>query len=282
MAMSVVYGNFGGRIVSESRGGVERDYARDTLGSTAALLNTSGSMTDVWTYWPYGETRTRTGTSSTPFTFVGTFGYFADSTTRMYVRARHYLSATARWLTVDPLWPFESAYGYVDGMPLAWVDPSGMNKFPDWIKNYYRGRTFGPPSPRECEEMRRRLDEVERKLRKLRGRGWDNPANDPGGKQWRQGQQSGITVPGGHHVGKFLPLLEIFELLKSFIDGNCGPPPPPLEPCRVPTLDPVVEPPYIEIAAEIGLAILTLILLRGAGSGAGIPLNPVGRPVMLT
>jgi hypothetical protein len=37
--MSVVYSNFCGMVVSETRSGVERDYMPDTLGSTAALLD---------------------------------------------------------------------------------------------------------------------------------------------------------------------------------------------------------------------------------------------------
>src|SRR5690606_26120077 len=32
----------------------------------------------------------------------------------------------SRWLTVDPLWPWESAYGYAHGNPILWIDSSGM------------------------------------------------------------------------------------------------------------------------------------------------------------
>lgn len=127
MAMAVTCGNFGGRIVSENRGGVEKDYVRDTLGSTAMLLDSSGSITDEWTYWPYGEVRSRTGTTPTAFTFGGTLGYFADGLMRLYIRARYYLPETARWLTVDPLWPAESPFSYAEDAPSAFTDPAGTS-----------------------------------------------------------------------------------------------------------------------------------------------------------
>jgi hypothetical protein len=55
MAMSVVYSNFEGEIVHENRGGVERFYDLDTLGSPQALVDTSGATTDTFEYWSYGE-----------------------------------------------------------------------------------------------------------------------------------------------------------------------------------------------------------------------------------
>ena len=59
--MSVVYSNFAGRVVSETRNGVESNYISDPLGSTISLMNSAGVMTDRWEYWPYGEDVSRTG-----------------------------------------------------------------------------------------------------------------------------------------------------------------------------------------------------------------------------
>ncbi|HSI72176.1 MAG TPA: hypothetical protein VK934_03290 [Fimbriimonas sp.] len=123
--MSAVYTNFCGMIVSETRSGVERDYVPDTLGSTAALVDNMEAVTDRWEYWPYGEVSQRTGTSTTPFTFVGILGYFKDLLDNLfYVRARYLKANLARWLTVDPLWPDEPAYG-MGCSPLSLVDPTG-------------------------------------------------------------------------------------------------------------------------------------------------------------
>jgi len=91
-------------------------------------MNSAGTLTDSWTYWPYGEVRTRTGTTVTPFTFVGTLGYFQDLLSKLlYVRARFLRVYLARWLTVDPLWPSEPAYPYVMCAPTLNFDPTGLS-----------------------------------------------------------------------------------------------------------------------------------------------------------
>ena len=64
MLMSVVCMNFNGMVVSENRGGGERDYMPDPLGSTAALLDSSQIQTDTFSYWPYGEVATRMGSNT--------------------------------------------------------------------------------------------------------------------------------------------------------------------------------------------------------------------------
>ncbi len=127
MAMSVTYTNFGGRIVHESRNGVEREYVGDPLGSTVALRDSSFNVTDTWEYWPYGEVAARSGSNPTPFTFVGMLGYYKDILDKlMYVRARYLRTDLGRWLTVDPLWPMQKAYAYVGNRPVAEIDPSGL------------------------------------------------------------------------------------------------------------------------------------------------------------
>ena len=126
MAMSVVYATINGQIVSENRGGVISYYAPDNLGSTVALLDAAGTVTDTFTYWPYGEIQSHVGSSVTPFTFCGTLGYYLDVLgSQIYVRARYLRQALTRWLTVDSMWPAEKAYAYVDNSPCVFVDPSG-------------------------------------------------------------------------------------------------------------------------------------------------------------
>jgi len=125
-ALSVIYSNFCGMVVSETRSGVESDYVSDPLGSTIGLMGVTGTMTDRWEYWPWGEVVSRTGTNATPLTFLGILGYFKDVLDKLfYVRARHLRADLAKWLTVDPLWPNEQAYVYANEQPVSRVDPSG-------------------------------------------------------------------------------------------------------------------------------------------------------------
>ena len=123
MPMKVRYTVADGEVVSELRNGVRKDYVPDPLGNTVALLDNTLTVTDSWEYWPYGETRS--GSSATPFTFVGTLGYFKDTSSRTYVRARHYRQNLGRWQTVDPLWPLEPAFAYAFNRPTRIVDPTG-------------------------------------------------------------------------------------------------------------------------------------------------------------
>ncbi len=124
--MTTTYTTINGMLVHESRGGVESFYFPDTLGSLTTVRSATGVKTYGAEYWPYGEIQTETGTNPSPWSFVGLLGYLRDTASRIYVRARHYRPGLARWQTVDPLWPGESAYGYVGQQPVYRVDPTGM------------------------------------------------------------------------------------------------------------------------------------------------------------
>lgn len=137
-----------GEIIAEKRASVRRQYVPDTIGSTVALLDSSQTSTDTFSYWPYGEEQSRTGTTDTPFRFVGTSGYYKDNLTRTYVRARHLNTGLGRWMTEEPVGFGDShallyrstggsqlsliqmvlanRYLYVDGSPTQWVDTNGL------------------------------------------------------------------------------------------------------------------------------------------------------------
>jgi len=123
-----------GEILSETRGGVESDYVPDPLGSTAALIGSSQTITDTFNWWPFGELRSHPlGSSLTPFGYVGTLGYYTDVISgRLYVRAATYRPALTRWQAVDPRWPSELSFAYANGNPQTHADPSGMS-VTDWI-----------------------------------------------------------------------------------------------------------------------------------------------------
>jgi len=125
MAMKSSVMTMNGRIVSETRNGVRHFHAHDQLGNTIALYDDSGTMTDSYTYWPYGEVRARTGTTVNPFQFCGAWGYYKDSTGRTYVRARTLRTDLTRWSRIDKYWPKEHAYQYANADPISFADYMG-------------------------------------------------------------------------------------------------------------------------------------------------------------
>lgn len=136
MAMSARVTNANGRIVAEKRNGQRRYHQHDALGNTIALINDAGTVTNAFDYWPYGEIRTPVFGLPTPFLYCGQWGYYTDTTGRIYVRARTYRPVFTRWWTVDPLWPREQSYEYCWGNPTRWVDPFGSDPCEDRTKKY--------------------------------------------------------------------------------------------------------------------------------------------------
>jgi len=133
--MSVSYLTVDGEILSETRNGVESDYIPDPLGSTAALTNSSQTITDTFLWWPYGELRSHIGSSVTPFCYGGTLGYYADNSSREYVRANNLRTGLTRWQCLDGLWPIVLPFTYVHDRPLTSTDPSGLSDYSDCMKD---------------------------------------------------------------------------------------------------------------------------------------------------
>ncbi len=89
----------------------------DALGSTVAVCDSSGTVTDSWTYDVFGAVRAHTGTNATEFTFTGEQN---DPNLLEYLRARYYDSATGRFLGRDAL---GSGYGYASNIPPTSLTP---------------------------------------------------------------------------------------------------------------------------------------------------------------
>jgi len=142
MAMKSSVMTMNGRIVSETRNGVRHFHAHDQLGNTIALYDDSGTKTDSYTYWPYGEVRTRTGTTLNPFQFCGAWGYYRDSTGRTYVRVRTLRMDLARWCSPDKGWPEYPMYCYGLASPLMVTDPGAK---PDIACDYSAINLPGSP-----------------------------------------------------------------------------------------------------------------------------------------
>jgi hypothetical protein len=69
MAMKTRYTVVQGEVVSDKRGGLRKCYVPNGISSTVALLNTVPSPSDMYSYWPYGEVISATGSTNTPLRF---------------------------------------------------------------------------------------------------------------------------------------------------------------------------------------------------------------------
>jgi RHS repeat-associated protein len=145
MPMKVRYTTFNGVLVEEDRDGTVLDYVTDSLGSVIMWVNDSGSPEDYVMYWPYGEPTAEPAVES-PFRYVGALGYYTDAG-GLYVRAREYQPENGRWMTVDPLWPFELPYSYCNIRPTTVIDPTGLQpRIPKCVCNGKGGKPALEPS----------------------------------------------------------------------------------------------------------------------------------------
>lgn len=129
--MSARYTVIDGEVIAQERGGVRHQLVPDPLGSVVALYNGSGTKSDTFEYWPYGESAARTGTTVAKFQYVGILGYYQDSVNRSYVRTRNLDLVRGKWFEEDPKKFHEGVnfYLYCDNSPVSYMDPSGLAKW---------------------------------------------------------------------------------------------------------------------------------------------------------
>lgn len=116
-------------LISQTRSGTKSIYHVDGLGSTRALTNAAGNVTDRYTYEAFGRTIAQTGSTPNVYLFAGEQ---RDANVGLdYLRARWLQSTSGRFLSVDSF-AAESAiprslnrYAYAFGNPSTLTDPSG-------------------------------------------------------------------------------------------------------------------------------------------------------------
>lgn len=109
-------------------------YHFDGTGSTLALTDSTGAVTDSYAYAPYGKLLGHSGASQQPFTFVGRWGVRSegDDGALYHMRARYYDSTTGRFVSPDPVWPVLvepsgiNPYQYAANDPIGNVDVTGL------------------------------------------------------------------------------------------------------------------------------------------------------------
>lgn len=116
-------------LVSQQQGGRQLFYHGDGLGSTRALTDAAGGVSDTYTYDAYGNLLGSAGSSENAYLFAGEQ---RDLETGLdYLRARYYDPSTGRFISPDayegtlsdPI--SQHDYQYAHGNPVVNTDPSG-------------------------------------------------------------------------------------------------------------------------------------------------------------
>ena len=89
--------------ISERRSGNTKFYHGDNLGSARGITNTSQTATDGILYDAFGLVVSRTGTTPTPFGFVGASQYQTDADSGLLLGHRYYDPYTGRFISQDPI-----------------------------------------------------------------------------------------------------------------------------------------------------------------------------------
>jgi RHS repeat-associated protein len=111
-----------GTLTAMTTGGASQYYLTDVQGSVIGLVDATGKRTATYSYGPYGEARTATGTNQ-PYRYTGTY---LDPSGLYKMGARYYDPQLGRFTQPDPSGKEKNSYLYAAGDPINNTDPSGL------------------------------------------------------------------------------------------------------------------------------------------------------------
>lgn len=112
-----------GTLTAMTSGGASQYYLTDVQGSVIGLVDASGKRTATYSYGPYGEARTTSGTNQ-PYRYTGTY---LDPSGLYKMGARYYDPQLGRFTQPDPSGKESNPYAYAAGDPVNRIDPSGLD-----------------------------------------------------------------------------------------------------------------------------------------------------------
>ena len=125
-----VYGN---GLIGEEKCGEFKTYHFDYRGSTVAITDECGNITDTFKYDTYGKLISRTGNSFVILGYNGRDGVVTDRNGLLYMRARYYSPDMRRFINADIISGEISnaitlnRYAYANGNPVSNTDPFGLS-----------------------------------------------------------------------------------------------------------------------------------------------------------
>ena len=124
---------YGLGLIGEETRGSFKTYHFDYRGSTTAITDINGNVTDTFAYDTYGNLISRTGTSVVIFLYNGRDGVVTDDNGLIYMRARYYSPELRRFINADIIAGeiFNAVtlnrYAYANGNPVSNIDPFGLS-----------------------------------------------------------------------------------------------------------------------------------------------------------
>jgi RHS repeat-associated protein len=173
----VAHYTYGRGLVSRvDAGGSAAFYDFDCIGNTADMTGTGGAVLNSYSYLPFGEKLSATGSTPNPFTYVGQFGVGDGGEGEYFMRNRWYDPAAGRFTQSDPLEIYGGSanfYLYVQNGPLQNVDPTGLG-FWSWLKNLIPGMGYVNLG---CQAVNTANSAVQsgNYNRMIQGQDWNNP-----------------------------------------------------------------------------------------------------------
>jgi RHS repeat-associated protein len=158
-------------LIGQQQGNEYLSYHFDLRGSTVALTNKTGQVTERFQYSPYGL-RISGDASTTPFLFNGMYGVMSDSNGLYYMRARFYSPEIRRFVNQDILLgrvaegQTLNRYAYVTGQPVSHIDPFGL-------------ASWRPQTEKGCRKLKRKIENLKKELERQRHNLRDNPQGLP-------------------------------------------------------------------------------------------------------